>query len=114
MKSSTTSSGRDDAVDEPDLKRFGRIDASPGQHEVLGARGADEPGQSLGAAATRYQAQGHLWLPQHGVRRRDPHVRDESELAPTAEREPGDGRDDRLAQRGQLAEAVLQAIWSRR
>ena len=80
-------------VDQPDAQRLVGGDLAAREHELLGLGGADEARQSLRAAAAGDDPEQDLRLAQLGSLRGNPQVARQRQLAPTAQGEPGDGRD---------------------
>ena len=68
----------------------------PGQDQLHRPGLADRPREPLRAARPRHHTELDLWLPELGVLAGDDHVAQHRQLAATAQREPADGRDDRL------------------
>src|SRR5262249_11162583 len=91
---------RDRLVHQADLQRLRRADEAPGEHDVLGPRGPDEPGQPLGAAGPGDDAEEDLGLAQAGTLARDPEVGAQRQLQPAAARVSGHRPPDRLAAPG--------------
>src|SRR6185369_10251369 len=87
--------GLDDLVDEADGRGLVRADHLSGEDQLHRLALADEPGQPLRAAAAGDDAEVDLGLPELRLLRGDPDVTRERELAPAAEAEAVDRRDDR-------------------
>ena len=85
--------GRHDLRDETEGSGFVGPDRPSGQHELHGPRGADRPGQPLGAAAAGDDPELDLGLPEDRVAPRDDHVARHGELAATSQRVAPHGRD---------------------
>src|SRR3712207_8464167 len=56
---------RSDLVDQADAQRFLRLDLPPGEDELLGPGGPDEPGQALRGAAAGDDPQQDLRSEEH-------------------------------------------------
>ncbi len=83
--------------DAPRL-RLVRGQAAAGEDHVARPRRPDEPGEGLGAAAAREDADGHLRQAEHRRARRDDEVAREGELEAAGERVPLDRGDRRHRQ----------------
>ncbi len=92
-------------VHQPDLQRLGRLHHSAGEDQVLGPRGADQPGHPLGAAASRDDPEQDLRLAQLGVVGAHPAVAAQRHLHAAAQGVTGDRGHGRLGHLGQRAEA---------
>ena len=76
------------------------------EHQVLGPGRADQAGEALGAAAAGDDAEQDLGLTEAGVVAGDAEVAGQGQLAAAAEREPGDGGDDRARDGGDGVERL--------
>jgi hypothetical protein len=81
-------------MDQSDGQRFGRVDATTGQNEVLGARRADQPRQTLRPAPPRNDAE--LDLGQSELRRRcgNSEIAGKCDLGAATKRRTVDGGDE--------------------
>ena len=78
--------------------------------ELLGDGGGKQAGQSLRSCRGGEQAEAHLRHSEPGTFAGDAQVAGESEFEPAAERQPIDGRDARLGEARQPAEAVGERV----
>ena len=90
---SVSAVGLDHPVDQADGERLVGATWRPREDQVLGPSRADQPGQPLGAAAARDDAEEDLGLAELGLGRGDAEVAGQRQLAAAAEGEAGDGRD---------------------
>ena len=88
--------GGHDPVHQADGERLVGLDEPAGEDHVLRPARTDQPGQPLGAAGARDDAEQDLGLAEHRVVGGDPDVGAQRQLAAAAERVAGDRRDDRL------------------
>ena len=84
-------------VHEPESQRLLGVDSPAGEHELHRALLADDARQTLRAAAAGDDPERDLGLAELGRLGGDDHVAQQRQLAPAAEREPRDGRDQRRA-----------------
>ena len=89
---------RNDFVDEPDAIGLLRADHLSGEDELQGAALADQPRQTLRAAAARKESELDLGLAELRALHRDPDGAGHRRLAAAAERKAVDRRDHRLAE----------------
>ena len=81
---------RHQPVDQTQRVRLGRPDPAAGQHQVQGPVASDPPGQQLGAAAARDQAEPDLRQAEGGALGGDDQVAGQGELVAAAQGEPLD------------------------
>ena len=100
-----------DLVHEPDPLGLGRGQDAPGQDQLLGPRGPDDPRQPLRPAGARRDGQAHLGQAELRALRGDPDVAAQRQLEPAAERVALDRGDRRHRQRRQPGrDAGLQLV----
>ena len=103
----------DDAADEADGKRLLRLDHATAHHQFQRAGLADEPGQALGAAVARNQAQLDFRQAQPGLRHADPKGAGHRQFQPAAQGIAIDEAERGDAQGVQFGEGPLATLGPR-
>jgi hypothetical protein len=104
----------DDLVHQADVQRLGRAHETARVDDVLGPRGADEPGQPLGAAGPGDDPQQDLGLAEARALTGHPEVGAQRQFEAAAERVSGHRGHHRLADPGDSGESRLEAAAVRR
>ena len=99
-----------DLVHQTDALGLVGLDVAAGVDELLGHAGADQTGQTLGAAEAGGDAQTHLGLTEDGALGADADVTAHRQLVASAQGEAVDGGDDGDGQGLDLAEDIVALL----